>query len=67
MKQSGEGESAFETDSGESTRDKWVSLCVSVCNISAAWRFWRYAEGPMSGLRDTAFKWTQECSVEKYR
>ena len=54
----------FETDSGESTRNKWVSLCVSVlsiCDASAVRVFLGYEEGcTMSGVREKGFKWTQE-------
>lgn len=68
----------FESDSGESTRSKWVSLCVSVlsiCDASAVRAFWGYEEGStMSGFRDEGFKWTQDLknavwrtSVEQWR
>ena len=56
----------FESDSGESTRNKWVSLCVSVlsiCDASAVQVFLGYDEGggTMSGLRgEKGFKWTKE-------
>ena len=54
----------FESDSGESTRNKWVSLCVSVlsiCDASAVRVFLGYEEGgTMSGLREKGFKWTQD-------
>lgn len=56
----------FESDSGESTRNKWVSLCVSVlsiCDASAVRVFLGYDEGggTMSGLRgEKGFKWTKE-------
>ena len=53
----------FEIDSGEPTRNKWVSLCVSVlsiCDASAVRAFWGYEEGgTMGGFRDKGFKWTQ--------
>lgn len=68
----------FESDSGESTRNKWVSLCVSVlsiCDASAVRAFLGYEEGGMmSGLRDKGFQWTQDLknavwrtTVEKWR
>ena len=53
-----------ESDSGESTRNKWVSLFVSVlsiCDASAVRAFLGYEEsGTISGLREKGFKWTQE-------
>ena len=61
----------FESDSGESTRNKWVSLCVSVlsiCDASAVRAFWGYEEdGTMSGLRDKGFKWTQDFTNAVWR
>ena len=61
----------FEGDSGESTRNKWVSLCVSVlsiCDASAVRAFWGYEEGgSMSGLRDDGFKWTQDLTNAVWR
>lgn len=64
-------EGVIESDSGESTRDKWVSLCVSVlsvCDVSAVRRFWGYDEGgAMSGLRDKALKWTQDFTNAVWR
>jgi hypothetical protein len=55
----------FESDSGESTKNKWVSLCVSmlsICDTSAVQAFWGYEEegGTMSGLGGKGFKWTQD-------
>ncbi|KAF8817190.1 hypothetical protein BYT27DRAFT_7205042 [Phlegmacium glaucopus] len=68
----------FESDSGESTRNKWVSLCVSVlgvCGAGALRAFWGYEEGgAISGAREEGFKWTQDftnavwrSSVEQWR
>ena len=61
----------FESDSGESARNKWVSLCVSVlsiCDASAVRAFLGYEEGgTMSGLRDKGFKWTQELKNAVWR
>ena len=61
----------FESDSGESTRNKWVSLCVSVlsiCDASAVRTFLGYEEGgTMSGLRDKGFKWTQDLKYAVWR
>ena len=61
----------FESDSGESTRTKWVSLCVSVlgiCDASAVRAFWGYEEGStMSGFRDRGFKWTQDLTNAVWR
>jgi hypothetical protein len=64
-------DSGFESDSGESTRNKWVSLCVSVlsiCDASAVRAFWGYEEGStMSGFRDKGFKWTQDLKNAVWR
>lgn len=61
----------FESDSGESTRNKWVSLCVSVlsvCDASVVRAFWGYEEGgTMSGFRDKGFKWTQDLTNAVWR
>ena len=64
----------FESDSGELTRNKWISLCVSVlavCDASALRAFWGY-EGDEA--REKGFKWTQDftnavwrTSVEQWR
>jgi hypothetical protein len=61
----------FESESGESTRNKWVSLCVSVlsiCDASAVRAFLGYEEGgTMSGFRDKGFKWTQDLKNAVWR
>ena len=61
----------FESDSGESTRSKWVSLCVSVlsiCDASAVRAFLGYEEGgTMGGLRDNGFMWTQDLKNAVWR
>jgi hypothetical protein len=61
----------FESDSGESTRNKWVSLCVSVlsiCDVSVVRAFWGYEEGStMSGFEDKGFKWTQDLKNAVWR
>jgi hypothetical protein len=61
----------FDTDSGESARNNWVSLCVSVlgvCDASAVRAFLGYYEdGSMSGLRDKRFKWTQDFTNAVWR
>lgn len=61
----------FESEAGESTRNKWVSLCVSVlgvCDASAVRAFLGYEEGgTMSGLRNEGFKWTQDLKYAVWR
>lgn len=65
-------------DSGESTRNIWVSLCASVlgvCGAGALRAFWGFKEGgAISGTREKPFKWTQDftnavwrSSVEQWR
>ena len=61
----------FESDSGESTRTKWVSLCVSVlsiCDAGAVRAFWGYEEGSsISGFKDKGFKWTPDLTNAVWR
>ena len=61
----------FDTGSGESVRNKWISLCVSVLGMfdgSALRAFWGYEEGSvMSGVRVQGFKWTQDFTHAVWR
>jgi hypothetical protein len=61
----------FASDSGESARNKWVSLCVNVlgaCDVSAVRAFWEYEEGgSMGGFRDKGFEWTPDFTNAVWR
>ena len=61
----------FERDTGESVRNTWAYLCVSVlavCDDGAVRAFWGYEEGgAMNGLREEGFKWTQDFTNAVWR
>lgn len=61
----------FESDSGESARSKWVSLCVSVlgvCDADAVRAFWGYGKSnTVNRFKERGFKWTQDFTNAVWR